>query len=164
QAAFPDLHVLSATRPETWRFLRHWQRMLPPNPDEDRTRLYHERLRREQFVKDQASAAGPVEDEGAALAGLGLTVTVRQARRSDLKGALALINGTNQCNLWGSRTTLREIQDRLGTGAAVILADANDKFGQMGVVGVMVVEVKPDRVEIPMFVLSCRVFGFGIEY
>src|SRR5262249_34922468 len=163
QAAFPDLHVLSAARPETWRFLRHWQRMLPPNPDEDRTRLYHERVRREQFVKDRASAAGPVEDEGAALAGLRVTVTIRQARRSDLKRVVELVNRTNQFNLCGSRTTLREIQDRLGTGAAVVLADASDKFGQMGVVGVMVAEVKPDLVEIPMFVLSCRVFGFGIE-
>jgi FkbH-like protein len=138
--------------------------MLPSNPAEDRTRLYHERVRREQFIKGRASAAGEVEDEAAALAGLGLAVTIRAAGRSDLKRAVELINRTNQFNLCGSRTTLRELQGRLGAGSAVIIADASDKFGQMGMVGVMAVEVMPDRVEIPMFVLSCRVFGFGIEY
>jgi FkbH-like protein len=163
QNAFPDLHVLDATRPETWRFLGHWQGMLPANPDEDRTRIYHERVQRELYVKDRAPG-GPLEDESVALAGLGLAVTIRQAGRSDLKRAVELINRTNQFNLCGSRTTLRELQDRLGAGDAVVVADANDKFGQMGTVGVMVVEMKPSLVEIPLFVLSCRVFGFGIEY
>jgi FkbH-like protein len=164
QAAYPEIHVLNAARPETWRSLAHWQRTLPANPDEDRTRLYHERVCREQFVKDRAAAADQVEDEAAALAGLELTVTIREAGRLDLKRTVELINRTNQFNLCGSRTTLRELQGRLGSGSAVILADASDKFGPMGMVGVMAVEVKPDRVEIPLFVLSCRVFGFGIEY
>ncbi len=44
------------------------------------------------------------------------------------------------------------------------MAEAGDKFGKMGVVGVMLAEKKTDGIEIPIFVLSCRVFGFGIEY
>ena len=162
--AFPEIHALDATRSDTWRFLGHWQRTLPSDPDEDRTRLYHERVRREQFVKDRGQAACQVEDEAAALTDLGLAVTIREAGRSELKRAVELINRTNQFNLCGSRTTLRELQDGLGTSHAVFTADASDKFGHMGVVGVMVAEWKPNRVEIPIFVLSCRVFGFGIEY
>jgi len=45
-----------------------------------------------------------------------------------------------------------------------LTAAANDKFGSMGVVGVMVVRRTSEGLEIPVFVLSCRVFGFGIEY
>ncbi|HEX3314025.1 MAG TPA: HAD-IIIC family phosphatase [Gemmataceae bacterium] len=164
QSAFPEIHVLSAERPETWRFLGHWQRSLPANPDEDRTRLYHERVHRDEFLKTGVAEAGRVEDEAAALARLELAVTIRKAGRSDLKRAVELINRTNQFNLCGTRTTLAEFQERLRTGDAVLVADASDKFGQMGMVGVMVVETKPDRVEVPVFVLSCRVFGFGIEY
>jgi hypothetical protein len=33
----------------------------------------------------------------------------------------------------------------------------------MGVVGIMQVDRHSDRIEIPIFVLSCRAFGFGIE-
>jgi FkbH-like protein len=163
RAAFPEVHALDATRPETWRALGHWQRMLPAHPDEDRTRLYHERVLRDGFLNSRA-AGGPVEDETAALPGLELTVTIRTAARGDLPRVVELINRTNQFNLCGSRTTLRELRDHLAARGVVVLADAGDKFGRMGVVGVMVVDLHPDRAEVPMFVLSCRVFGFGIEY
>jgi len=164
RAAFPEIHTLDATRPETWRVLGHWQRMLPANPDEDRTQLYQQRVLRDGFLNDRAAVGGPVEDETAALAGLELTVSIRTAERGDLKRAAELINRTNQFNLCGSRTSLRELRDRLAARGAVVLADAGDKFGRMGVVGVMVVDVHADRAEVPMFVLSCRAFGFGIEY
>ena len=45
-----------------------------------------------------------------------------------------------------------------------MIASAEDKFGSMGIVGVAVVKKRPEGFEIPVFVLSCRVFGFGIEY
>ena len=165
QAAFPEIHVLDAAQPRTWRCLSPLaDRMLPADADEDRTRLYHERMRRDEFVRSLSSADGGAEDEVAALADLGLAATIRKAVRSDLKRAAELINRTNQFNLCGSRTTPRELQDGDRHGCAVLIADARDKFGRMGVVGVMVVEVNPDRVDVPIFVLSCRAFGFGIEF
>jgi FkbH-like protein len=164
QSAFPEICALNAQRPETWRFLAHWQRSLPTSRDEDRTRLYHERVRRDEFLKAGIPEAGRVEDEAAALVRLELAVTIRKAARSDLKRAVELINRTNQFNLCGTRTTETEFQERLRAGDAVVVADASDKFGKMGIVGVMVVEMKPECVEIPVFVLSCRAFGFGIEY
>ena len=59
---------------------------------------------------------------------------------------------------------MRELENGMGTRHSVITAEASDKFGSMGIVGIMRVDCKPDRVEIPIFVLSCRAFGFGIEY
>ena len=82
QSAFPEILALNAERPETWRFLGHWQRSLPANPDEDRTRLYHERVHRDEFLKTGIPEAGRVEDEAAALARLELAVTIRKAGRS----------------------------------------------------------------------------------
>jgi len=52
----------------------------------------------------------------------------------------------------------------MDTSHSVVIAEASDKFGGMGVVGVMRVDYEPDRLEIPIFVLSCRAFGFGIEF
>jgi FkbH-like protein len=162
--AFPEVLTLDATSPRTWQMLAHWQKLLPPTPDEDRTRIYHERFEREQFLKERTDRAAVEEDESAALKGLGLSVTIREASRSDLKRAVELINRTNQFNLCGNRVSLREIQDGMGSTRSVILAEARDKFGSMGVVGVMLADRTEGSVEIPVFVLSCRVFGFGMEY
>jgi FkbH-like protein len=164
QDAFADVLVLDATAPATWGALSHWARLLPRDPGEDRTRLYQERVRREQFLKEQSQRCSAEEDETPALHALGLSVVLREARRSDLKRAAELINRTNQFNLCGSRTTVRALQDGTGGRHSVLVAEASDRYGRMGMVGVMVAECKPGRVEIPLFVLSCRAFGFGIEY
>jgi FkbH-like protein len=164
QDAFADVLVLDATEPATWNALAHWTRLLPREPDEDRTRLYQERVRREQFLKEQSQHGSAEEDETAALERLGLSVRIREAKRSDLKRVAELINRTNQFNLCGTRTTVRQLQDDMGSRHAVLLAEASDRYGSMGIVGVMVAQWQEDRVEVPVFVLSCRAFGFGIEY
>jgi FkbH-like protein len=162
--SFPEILALNATEPATWRYLAAWQRLLPANPGEDRTRLYHEGSRRAQFVEDLAADGDHGEDEAAALQALEITVTLRNAAQADIPRAVELINRTNQFNLCGSRTSLRELHDGLGIDRHVVIAQARDKFGTMGMVGVMVVHRRDEGVEIPIFVLSCRVFGFGIEY
>jgi len=162
--AFPEILALDATEAATWSFLSLWRDSLPPNPEEDRTRLYHERLKREQFLGVPSRRPGPMEDETAAFRALGLAVKIQQITRSGLKRAVELINRTNQFNLCGTRTTERELADGLDSRHAIIQAEAADKFGTMGVVGIMRVDWRFDRIEIPIFVLSCRAFGFGIEH
>jgi FkbH-like protein len=162
--AFPEILALDATEAATWEFLSHWRDGLPPNPEEDRTKLYHERLQREQFVNGLSHMERGVEDEAAAFAALQLSVRIQPVTRPGLKRAAELINRTNQFNLCGSRTTERELASGMGTRRTVIQAEASDKFGNMGVVGIMQVDRHADRIEIPIFVLSCRAFGFGIEY
>jgi FkbH-like protein len=162
--AFPDVLALDATEPATWHFLSHWRESLPPNPEEDRTKLYHERVKREQFVNGLSQESGVVEDETAAFTALELSVRIQEVTRSGLKRAVELINRTNQFNLCGSRTTERELADGIGASHAIITAEAADKFGSMGVVGIMRVDLYSGRIEIPVFVLSCRAFGFGIEF
>ncbi|MGH7176700.1 MAG: HAD-IIIC family phosphatase [Tepidisphaeraceae bacterium] len=162
--AFPEIVTLNSTDSTNWRLLSHWQNSLPEQPDEDRTRLYRERVHRDEFVHSFVQNPTQIEDESAALSALRLSVKLKRAGKSELKRAVELINRTNQFNLCGTRTSVRDLAEGLGTDHAVITAEASDKFGTMGVVGVMLAQVRQDRVEIPIFVLSCRVFGFGIEY
>jgi FkbH-like protein len=162
--AFPEILALNATDPATWRFLSYWRDALPPNPESDRTKLYHERVKREHFVSGLSQMSRAVEDETAAFTALQLSVSVQQVNRSGLKRAVELINRTNQFNLCGSRTSERELADGMGTRHTIVKAEAADKFGSMGVVGIMQVERRFGRIEIPIFVLSCRAFGFGIEH
>ncbi|MGC2499363.1 MAG: hypothetical protein WA374_16565 [Acidobacteriaceae bacterium] len=75
-----------------------------------------------------------------------------------------MINRTNQFNLCGSRVTQADLEKGLGQTHWVLTVNASDKFGSMGIVGVMLVRKDSGHLEIPVFVLSCRVFGFGIEF
>jgi FkbH-like protein len=162
--AFPEILVLDATCSRTWDLLSCWYKSLPSNPQEDRTTLYHQRVKREQFVSGMLQSSTLVEDETSALKALEISVKIQEAGRSGLKRAAELINRTNQFNLCGTRTTARELEGAMDGPHSIITAEASDKFGSMGVVGIMRVEWKPGRAEIPIFVLSCRAFGFGIEY
>jgi len=45
----------------------------------------------------------------------------------------------------------------------ILLASASDRFGSNGTVCVAVARRTARGLEIPVFVLSCRVFGYGIE-
>jgi FkbH-like protein len=165
QNAFPTMTTLDAREEGTWRWLAHWEKHLSADQVEDRTRLYHERAARDEFLTHASEQKSSEEDETAALGNLQLAVKIEQAARTaDLKRAVELVNRTNQFNLCGSRVTMAELEKGLGAEQWVMTATAKDKFGSMGVVGVMVVRQLADGLEIPIFVLSCRVFGFGIEY
>jgi predicted enzyme involved in methoxymalonyl-ACP biosynthesis len=43
------------------------------------------------------------------------------------------------------------------------VVDASDKFGSTGTISIVIVHEQADKIEIPIFVLSCRVFGYRIE-
>lgn len=162
--AYPEIVVLNSTEPTTWELLAHWPKTLPADLGEDRTRQYHERVERERFLNEIPRAAAALEDETEVLKALQLSVKIGEVSKAGLKRAAELVNRTNQFNLNGSRTTVRELEEGLGVTHSVITVEAADKFGSMGVVGVMRVDHKPEGLEIPIFVLSCRAFGFGVEY
>jgi FkbH-like protein len=165
QNAFPAMTTLDAREDATWHWLAHWERHRNADQVEDRTRLYHERAARDEFLTRRSEQKASQEDETAALKNLELAVKIEQATRAaDLKRAVELVNRTNQFNLCGSRVTVAELEKGLGAEHWVLTATAKDKFGSMGVVGAMVVRQVASGLEIPVFVLSCRVFGFGIEY
>lgn len=159
--AIPEILVLDSTSPTLAARLKIWADALPDNPETDRTKQYREREQRESFL---AEAGQPEEDPTAAFARLEIRCTIRDATTAELKRVAELINRTNQFNMTGSRTTLKQVREWVETpGRRVIVAEAGDKFGPMGVVSVLMVDASGPVVEIPAFVLSCRVFGYGIE-
>lgn len=165
QNVFPAMTVLNAADEATWAWLAHWEKHLRADELEDRTKLYRERAAREQFLSRSSEKRAGLEDEAAALRSLQLALKIEQATRAgELKRAVELVNRTNQFNLDGSRVTMAEVERGLGAEQWVMTAAARDKFGSMGVVGTMIVRRIAEGLEIPVFVLSCRVFGFGIEY
>lgn len=161
RVALPEVGVLDATDERAWRLLAIWADCLAGADATDRTRLYREKDARDSFLK---SVSTEEEDPAALFAALGLSVQVRLAGESDLKRVVELINRTNQFNTAGTRTSLREAGEWLAAGdRAILVVDCADKFGTMGTISIAVAHFGPAAVDVPAFVLSCRVFGYGIE-
>ncbi|MDA9260667.1 HAD-IIIC family phosphatase [Puniceicoccaceae bacterium] len=154
--------VLDACDDATWERMALWSEILPTQSDTDRTQLYKERAARGKFIAIQGK--DHEEDEAQAYKDLGLVVKIREVSKGELKRVAELINRTNQFNMCGTRTSAQELADGLGKEQFVLQVEAADKFGSMGKVGAMVVTQGEEGLNIPVFVLSCRVFGFSIEH
>lgn len=158
--AYPDMLVLDATDPRSWERIALWADVTDGSSDLDRTALYRAQLERDAFTN--AGSVSQLSSE--VVANLELKIEVRQAGRNDLKRFTELINRTNQWNMTGARTTLSQVKEQCGAADAVLLlAQARDKFGDMGDVCGASVTMKGGTAEIEAFVLSCRVFGYGVE-
>jgi FkbH-like protein len=157
--ALPEIRGMDATDDRTWKLLAAWESLLPAATEGDRTALYRQREEREGFVASLA-----LEDEAALFANLGIRATIREAGKGDLRRVVELINRTNQFNTAGSRTSQGEVNAwHQDPNRRILVIDAADKFGAMGLVSVALVHFDGDVLRIPAFVLSCRVFGYGIE-
>jgi FkbH-like protein len=92
------------------------------------------------------------------LRGLAINMTVYLNDISFAPRVAQLTQKTNQFNLTTKRYSLAEVQD-LMVNESVYAFSIDDKFGSMGVVGVVI--VVGDTVD--SFLLSCRAFGREIE-
>jgi FkbH-like protein len=160
-----DITALDAESPSTWSQLSILASLLDES-DGDRTLAYKQREEREQFLKQSSYAPDKdgIADDSEALTKLGLQLTIRVANGNELKRVFELINRTNQFNMCGTRTSPKEVTGWHQSERHVILvAEASDKFGSMGTISIAVLEETARGVEIIAFVLSCRVFGYGME-
>lgn len=158
--AYPDMLVLDATDPETWARIALWADATEGSSDLDRTQLYQEQLERDAFVGE--STVSQLTDD--VIANLQLKIAVREAGKGDLKRFIELINRTNQWNMTGARASLATVKNQTSAAdALLLLAQARDKFGDMGDVCAATVTIAGGTATIEAFVLSCRVFGYGVE-
>ena len=76
-----------------------------------------------------------------------------------------LTQRTNQFNVTTIRRTEAEIQ-RLGqdTSLECLTVKVSDRFGDYGLVGVILFAGQPDALRVDTFLLSCRVLGRGVEH
>ena len=159
--SMPEITTLDAESPDVWRRLALAADLLPEQDEMDRTLAYKQRAERQQFLEDPEAAAA---EQRELFRRLEFRVAIRTPERKELKRVAELINRTNQFNMCGSRTTLAEVASWYeGNTHSILVVDARDKFGSMGTVCVAVTTEAGDRIEIPIFVLSCRVFGYGVE-
>jgi FkbH-like protein len=158
--AYAGLVALDPCEEATWILLETWSRLLNTAVGTDRTELYKQRAEREKLL----SARSEDDDSAAMLVSLKLKLDIRCSADGDLKRIYELINRTNQWNLQGSRCSFQDVKEwHASNDYRIYSARVKDKFGDMGLISVCVAEFKADALEVQIFVLSCRVFGFGVE-
>jgi len=157
---YPEVRTMDATDPVVWECFAIWEMMID---GEDRTQMYQEREQRNSFVQEK-SAEDKAADKAAMFKELQLQLTIKDAGSRELKRVTELVNRTNQFNMQGSRTTFSEVSQRHRDDSWHILqGHMTDRFGDMGVICVLMAHETDIAIEIPIFVLSCRVFGYGVE-
>ena len=95
---------------------------------------------------------------------LGLTLTFGPMTAADVPRALELLRRTNQFNTTGllpDKSQLLRMTQAV-SGHSVFTAHLRDRFGDFGLVGVIVVR-HGDLPSIESFVMSCRAMGYGAE-
>lgn len=125
--------------------------------DTGKTRQYREQAAR--AVRRRSAAS--LEQY---LAELETQVEVRIARREDLPRLQQLFTKTNQFNVTTRRYSIGEIERLMQSPAHVVaVANAQDRHGDLGQIGLYVLESQGDDWVIDSFLMSCRALGRGIE-
>jgi FkbH-like protein len=162
EMAYPG--VLSLTLPEepenissfldhTWAF----DTFQVTEEDRQRNQMYKaEKQRKEEQVKHSN-----IDDF---LLTLGVRVLIRKLEIKDVERAVQLSLRTNQFNLNGIRKNHSEILQLIATDKGFNrIIEVQDKFGDYGIVGLILAGITHNELNLNTFLLSCRVLGRNVE-
>ncbi|HEX3043686.1 MAG TPA: amino acid adenylation domain-containing protein, partial [Bacillota bacterium] len=158
-------HVLTLRLPENPAaipaFLRHaWAFDIFKVTEEDRnrTRMYQAEKKRKEAKEEEISLDHFLKS-------LGLKMSMNLVAKSQLDRVSQLTQRTNQFNLSTIRRTVKEIEGLLGTpGQKCWTIEVSDRFGEYGLVGVVITKEEGTNLFIDTFLLSCRVLARNIEH
>lgn len=163
QANCPD--VLTLPLPEDLGRLSHFlahvwafDHLRVTEEDKQRTALYQANTARIHFQHDALSLE-------AFLAGLELEVRITPMQEAQMPRVAQLTQRTNQFNSTTMRLSEAELWQLLQNGSQECLViEVRDRFGDYGLVGVLIFTVSADAIRVDCFLLSCRVLGRGVEH
>ena len=130
--------------------------------EEDRKRTEHYRVEQQR----QAGASG---DVGEYLRSLEMTGSISEIGDGNMDRVVQLIGKTNQFNLTTRRHTREAVESMLApTGSLGLALNVTDRFGDYGLVGVVIAVADPADPEaslhIDTWLMSCRVIGRTAEH
>lgn len=123
--------------------------------DNKKTAMY----RAENQRKAELSAATSVEDF---LKNLEMTMSIHRMLPEEEKRVVQLVNKTNQFNVTTKRYPEEEIK-KLAQDGDVITVHMADKYGDQGLVAVLILKYDCSQAVIDTFLMSCRVMGRNAE-
>jgi len=160
QEMLPEVVTLQLASPESaasllanlWTF----DKAAVTAEDQRRTEMYRQNAEREQLESSTS-------DIGAFLASLELNIAIGAPAEDDWPRVSQLTHRTNQFNFTTRRRSEPEMR-ALGGTATVHAVRVSDRFGDYGLVGVVVAVETADAIEVDTLLLSCRVLGRGVEH
>jgi FkbH-like protein len=126
--------------------------------DEDRSRTAIYAQQRERSVA--SVTAGSLEDY---LESLATVVTIKPLTTEDTPRIAQLTQKTNQFNLTTRRYSEQDLDAFVAGGDRIYSARAADRFGDHGLIGVVIARPSGQAWRIDTLLLSCRVIGRGVE-
>jgi len=132
----------------------------PALTDDDRIRVdsYRSEL-------DRKAERDRIGDPTAYLRSLEMVVTAHRIGQDNLPRVTSLVHKTNQFNLTGRRRSEADISAFAHVPSNYAYAfSVHDRFGDSGIISVILGERTGSDLRIDTWVMSCRVFGRGIEY
>ncbi len=153
--------ALPANPVEIPQFLQHvWAFDHPAVTEEDRNRnaYYAQAQQFGRELKQSASLTHFMES-------LDLQVNFEPITEGRLARAAQLTQRTNQFNFTGARRTEAEIQSCLDKdGCQGLTVYVTDRFGDYGLVGVILYRINAGMLDVDSLLLSCRALGRGVEH
>lgn len=123
--------------------------------DLKKTAMYRAETQRKAEMKSAAS----VEDY---LKNLEMTMSIHKMLPEEEKRVVQLVNKTNQFNLTTKRYSEEEIK-ALAERGDIITVHMRDKYGDQGLVSVLILKYEKALADIDSFLMSCRVMGRSAE-
>ena len=125
-----------------------------------RTKLYKDRIKRNNLLNN--SSKDSYQDWLKSL-NINLNIYLIEGRDPNLERVIQLFNRTNQFNLKGSKYDKGLFNTQL-TNSFYYYGYLSDKIGAEGIISAIGLKILNDKIKVIDFILSCRVFGKGIEY
>jgi len=125
--------------------------------DTRRTAMYRENAARQE---NEESAT----DIAAFIASLGVVTDIDTPQEGDWPRVSQLTQRTNQFNFTTVRRTEGEMRAIAAAGTTVLRIRVRDRFGDYGLVGLVIATNAGDTLLVDTFLLSCRVLGRGVEH
>ncbi len=142
-------------------FVAHlWLFDLPPATKEDarRTEMYREEAARHEAQQSIGSLSAFIDS-------LGIKTDIAPANDRNLARLAQLTQRTNQFNINLKRLDEADLRAMLAaSGTYHYAVSVRDRFGDYGVVGQMRASEAESRLNVDLFMLSCRALGRGVEH
>jgi FkbH-like protein len=136
-----------------WAF----DRFIVTNEDTRRTQMYRENAARQSLEVSTA-------DIGDFIASLQLNIEIEPPAEIEWARLAQLTQRTNQFNFTTVRLTEQEMRASQAAGSVVLGIKVRDRFGDYGLVGLIIAATRAETLVVEQLLLSCRVLGRGVEH
>lgn len=125
--------------------------------DLEKTQMYQNEAKRKRELCESLN----LDDY---LAKLEMVVDIHRMKESEIERVVQLINKTNQFNVTTKRYTQAEVEKIiLNPDNDIFVVNSSDKYGDDGLISVIIIKSHETNVNIDTFLMSCRVMGRKLE-